>query len=104
MWSVSARGTWSDTLGATCDDGISSRFSAARPRPGRSPRARQPALPVIGFVNGGAADAWAVYAAAFRKGLGETGYIEGQNVTIEYHCWRANKELRARLHVHFLGD
>jgi putative tryptophan/tyrosine transport system substrate-binding protein len=32
-----------------------------------------------------AADASTNYAAAFRKGLGETGYIEGQNVTVEYH-------------------
>jgi putative ABC transport system substrate-binding protein len=45
--------------------------------------AQQPALPVVGFVNAaGAADA---YAAAFRRGLNETGYIEGQNVTVEYH-------------------
>jgi putative ABC transport system substrate-binding protein len=44
-------------------------------------RARQAAMSMIGFVIGGSADAWAIYAAAFRKGLGETGYIEGQNVT-----------------------
>jgi putative tryptophan/tyrosine transport system substrate-binding protein len=47
-------------------------------------RAQQPALPVIGYVGGGA-DAAARYVAAFRKGLGETGYVEGQNVTVEYH-------------------
>jgi hypothetical protein len=45
-------------------------------------RAQQPALPVIGIINGGSAGR---YAAAFRKGLGEAGYIEGQNVTVEYH-------------------
>jgi putative tryptophan/tyrosine transport system substrate-binding protein len=48
-------------------------------------RAQQPALPVIGFVNSGSADASAGYVAAFRKGLVETGYVEGQNVTVEYH-------------------
>jgi putative ABC transport system substrate-binding protein len=48
-------------------------------------RAQQPALPVVGFFHSGAADDTLGHAAAFRKGLGETGYVEGQNVTIEYH-------------------
>ena len=48
-------------------------------------RAQQAAMPVVGFVNGGSADATAGRVAAFRKGLGETGYVEGQNVTVEYH-------------------
>jgi putative ABC transport system substrate-binding protein len=48
-------------------------------------RAQQPALPVIGVVNGGSLDASARYVAAFRKGLSETGYVDGQNVTVEYH-------------------
>jgi putative ABC transport system substrate-binding protein len=48
-------------------------------------RAQQPALPVVGFINGASADASASRGAAFRKGLNETGYVEGQNVTVEYH-------------------
>jgi putative tryptophan/tyrosine transport system substrate-binding protein len=48
-------------------------------------RAQQPALPVVGFVRDGSAEANARYAAAFRKGLNETGYVEGQNATVEYH-------------------
>jgi ABC-type uncharacterized transport system substrate-binding protein len=51
----------------------------------RAARAQQPALPVVAFVNGGLADASALYAAAFRKGLSETASVEGQNVTVEYH-------------------
>jgi putative ABC transport system substrate-binding protein len=48
-------------------------------------RAQQQALPVVAFVNGGSPEASARYAAAFRKGLSETGTIDGQNVTVEYH-------------------
>jgi len=47
--------------------------------------AQQPAMPVVGLVNGGSADAAVRFVAAFRKGLNETGYVEGQNVTVEYH-------------------
>ncbi len=42
-------------------------------------------MPVIGFVHLGSPDASARNVAAFRKGLNETGYIEGQNLTVEYH-------------------
>jgi putative tryptophan/tyrosine transport system substrate-binding protein len=48
-------------------------------------RAQQPALPVVGFLRLGSADSNARNVAAFRKGLNETGYVEGQNVTVEYH-------------------
>jgi putative tryptophan/tyrosine transport system substrate-binding protein len=47
--------------------------------------AQQPALPVIGFVNGNSAGASADRVRAFREGLGETGYVEDRNVTVEYH-------------------
>jgi putative ABC transport system substrate-binding protein len=48
-------------------------------------RAQQPAMPVVGFIRDGSADTSTRFAAAFRKGLNETGYVEGQNVTVEYH-------------------
>jgi putative tryptophan/tyrosine transport system substrate-binding protein len=48
-------------------------------------RAQQSAVPVIGLVNAGSREASASRVAAFRKGLSETGYVEGQNVAVEYH-------------------
>ncbi len=47
--------------------------------------AQQPATPVIAFVSGRSADSSVRVASAFRKGLNEAGYMEGQNVTVEYH-------------------
>ena len=47
--------------------------------------AQQPAMPVVGFIRDGTADASARYVAAFREGLSEVGVVEGQNVTAEYH-------------------
>jgi putative tryptophan/tyrosine transport system substrate-binding protein len=46
-------------------------------------RAQQSALPVVGFINAGFSEPW--IDAALRKGLSETGYVESQNVTVEYH-------------------
>jgi putative ABC transport system substrate-binding protein len=48
-------------------------------------RAQQPALPVVAFIHAGSPTDSASRAAAFGKGLSETGYVEGQNVTVEYH-------------------
>src|SRR5258706_12966061 len=51
----------------------------------RTLRAQQKAMPVIGYLGTGLpAQFFASYAAAFHQGLSETGYVEGQNVTIEY--------------------
>jgi putative tryptophan/tyrosine transport system substrate-binding protein len=47
-------------------------------------RAQQPAMPVVGFLNGQAAAGFTHLVAAFRRGLAEVGYVEGQNVAIEY--------------------
>jgi putative ABC transport system substrate-binding protein len=50
----------------------------------------QPAMPVIGFIRDGSAESNARALAGFRKGLNENGYVEGKNVTVEYH-WLEGK-------------
>jgi putative ABC transport system substrate-binding protein len=48
-------------------------------------RAQQPRLPVVGFIYGGFAEPNADNAAAFRKGVSQSGYVDGRNVAVEYH-------------------
>ena len=49
---------------------------------------QQAAMPVIGFLNGGSPDGYAVYVAGFLQGLNESGYVEGRNVTVDYQWAR----------------
>ena len=61
--------------------------------------AQQPTNPVVGFVSTGSDEAAAGYVATFRKGLGETGYVEGQNVTVEYHWLECQFDRLPAAHV-----
>jgi ABC-type uncharacterized transport system substrate-binding protein len=66
-------------------------------------RAQQPALPVIGFLNSGAAREWAHLVAAFKEGLNELGFVEGKNVTIEYRWAHGENERLATLAADLAG-
>ncbi|TMG82120.1 MAG: ABC transporter substrate-binding protein, partial [Betaproteobacteria bacterium] len=46
--------------------------------------AQKSVMPVIGFLGSASFAQWASFVAAFRKGLNETGYVEGKNVAIEF--------------------
>src|SRR5215813_14053598 len=55
-----------------------------------SARAQQPAMPVIGFLHSQSADGFTEPLRAFRQGLKDTGYVDGENVAIE-HSWADNQ-------------
>ena len=63
-----------------------------------SARAQQSAMPVIGFVSGQSPHKSTHSGAAFRKALNDTGYVEGKNVTVEYHWLDGQYDRAARAH------
>jgi putative tryptophan/tyrosine transport system substrate-binding protein len=65
--------------------------------------AQQPTMPVIGFINAAAQQDYKRQLAAFLKGLGETGYVEGQNVTIEYRWAEGNNDRLPALAADLVG-
>src|SRR5262245_26731241 len=66
-------------------------------------RAQQAAMPVIAYLHSGSLEASAPYLAAFRKGLGETGLVEGQNVTIEYRWAEGHYERMPEMVADLIG-
>ena len=58
----------------------------------RAARAQQPAQPMIGFLNSGSPEAYAPYLASFRQGLSELGYVDNQNVEIQFRWARSQND------------
>jgi putative ABC transport system substrate-binding protein len=66
-------------------------------------RAQQTTMQVIGFLNGGSAEAFKSLAATFRQGLSESGCVEGQNLAIEYRWADGDYEKLPRLAADLVG-
>src|SRR5215471_17747296 len=64
-------------------------------------RAQSQGKPLIGYIGFGARDNSMLYLAAFRKGLAETGFVEGQNVAIEYHWLEGRYDLMSEVTTDF---
>jgi len=77
---------------------LSGAMAAARPL-----RAQQKAMPVLGFLGGDWPGPTASYLPAFHQGLRETGYIEGQNLTIEYRWAEGNYDRLPALAADLIG-
>jgi putative ABC transport system substrate-binding protein len=69
----------------------------------RATRAQQKAMPVIGYLGGTTPGTNASFVAAFRRGLNETGDVEGQNVAIEYSWAKGHYDRRPTLAADFVG-
>src|ERR1700692_450883 len=76
-------------------------------------RAQQSTVPVVGYLDAGSPEPNAPLLAAFRKGLSETGYVEGRNVAIEYRWAKGQTDdlpdlaadlVRQRVSVIVTGD
>ena len=66
-------------------------------------RAQQPAMPIIGFLNSASPDGYAPMVAGFRQGLKETGYVEGQNLAIEYRWARGQYDRVPTMALELVG-
>jgi putative tryptophan/tyrosine transport system substrate-binding protein len=64
---------------------------------------QQPAMPVLGFLNATSLDGYRPMVAAFHRGLNETGYVEGQNVMVEYHWLEGQYDRATPSHAPDLG-